>query len=55
MRPCKFFNLMLGFDTYTELKNIARKTERSIAEVIRIAIDQYLRTGRLNEKIQKTT
>jgi len=44
MRPSKFFNFMLEYDTYTELKIIAQKTERSVSEIIRTAIGDYLQT-----------
>lgn len=42
MQPSKFFNLMLGFEIYKELRTISQKTEKSIAEIIRTAIDNYL-------------
>ena len=42
MQPSKFFNFMLGLETYKELRIISQKAEKSIAEIIRTAIDSYL-------------
>jgi len=39
----RLFNLLIPFKTYEELKEISAKTERPIAELVRLGIDIVLR------------
>ncbi len=39
----RFFNLLIPFKTYEELKEISAKTERPIAEIVRHGIDRVLK------------
>lgn len=55
MKPIKFFNFALPFETYQELRTIAIKKEVSIAELVRQGIEYLLKdTGKIkagqNEK-----
>lgn len=43
MKPTKFFNFALPFETYQELRMIAIKREISIAEIVRSGIDLLLK------------
>jgi len=43
MRPIKFFNFALPFETYQELKQISIESEKPIAEIVRQGINRILK------------
>lgn len=43
MRPIKFFNFALPFETYKELKQISIESEKPIAEIVRQGIGLVLK------------
>ena len=46
MSPIKFFNFALPFGTYQELKRMSHKAGRSIADIVREAIDDFLKKSK---------
>mgnify|MGYP001562364757 CR=1 FL=1 len=48
MKPSKFFNFALPFETYQELRMIAIKKEISIAAIVRSGIDLLLKVEALD-------
>lgn len=43
MRPIKFFNFALPYETYQELKQISIESEKPIAEIVRQGIGLVLK------------
>ncbi len=43
MRPSKFFNFVLPYETYQELKQISIESEKPIAEIVREGISRILK------------
>jgi predicted DNA-binding protein len=43
MKPIKFFNFMLPYETYQELKRLSIESEKSIAEIVRHGINRILK------------
>ncbi len=52
MRPIKFFNFALPYETYQELKRISNETGQSVAEIVREGINYVLKNK--NYKIRVT-
>jgi len=45
-KKVKFIGVLLPIDLYSELEEIAREEERTISQIIRLAIRKYLRERR---------
>ncbi len=43
MRPVKFFNFVMPYEVYQELKTISIKRETPIAEIVREGINRILK------------
>jgi len=43
MRPSKFFNFVLPYETYQELKQLSIESEKPIAEIVRQGIGLVLK------------
>ena len=43
MKPVKFFNFAMPYETYQELKQISIESEKPIAEIVRHGIDRVLK------------
>lgn len=44
MKPVKFFNFAMPFETYRELKKISIESERPLAEIVRQGIEYVLKS-----------
>ena len=47
-QACRFFNLLIPFKTYEELKTLSARTEKPVAEIVRQGIDLILKNHRHN-------
>ena len=48
----RFFNLLLPFNVYEELKRLSVETDKSIAEIVRQAVNLFLDKIKISEGIQ---
>jgi predicted DNA-binding protein len=48
----RFFNLLLPFKVYEELKRLSVETDKSIAEIVRQAVNLFLDKIKTSEGIQ---
>jgi len=48
----RFFNLLLPFNVYEELKRLSVETDKSIAEIVRQAVNLFLDKIKTSEGIQ---